>query len=918
MHSIKNLANREADRAKSRNDRVEQSRLARTKSMASKASSPNEPVQVKIVEPPPIAASSPSEIAHLRPWARVIAGESKLKYTGRANTESMQLQPWAKGLVNALLAAADEGHVHICLVWPAKLGSAAMLHAISNMERNFALDMRGLRTVLFPGTHATGAALQGALANREQLSNLYRSLWVKKENGMTEQVCSTHSASFVAALEALTDIQNWNPDVPNPALAELAPVFMFDDPKKDWTTTVTSPLERTLSKAGRLANRQNLRVKVNMEWSNAAKAPGALMVLHHTTRKESWKLALSSPALRGQGRPEVFMFDASAGANSTSFNAVKRIPDLIRLARETGYDKTGMVVITDDPKTFFVLETQMREMKLAPRTSVWAAEGAEALLAVKPEADDWRPAQKSNSNFSVGIVDRDASQVALLFQRLAVAAGNEDSPAHQALLAACLYLLRLSNMPAGYTDLTQDSAEAGEMSFTGQRNAWTPVKLGIEGALNSGALNARRAEVATAIKKAETLIDDWSQGTPMAIRLLAEVRKYAIEGMQGLAIVLPNSKYIVLAHHFLQRKLGAAWASVEPKLEWHILSSVGKTLMPKGSSKHFLFVGMNPDVLRILVTHAHVPHGTAVLIAYRQAESTLVTLERMKGLDAFKPYRGRIGLLVIELDRRMKDVPNPLVINKLNEMSMTFNLDEREPQGTAGEQPFYKFDLEGGGHSYVSGWVYRYEPDEDPFFRRAGAGAIRSGDFVFEMSDELRAKVEGSLRLDTKGAGSTVDPVRMFLKLYHSDVQMRCKLLFSGGNRRALARQIHARMVELDPKATACTQGRVYYWLDLQADGDTRPHAARDSGYFKLFCRALDIDDERADQNWNLIRNARRLNQNLGRELVARYAEILFQPESASAYRKIPDEVIKQLQQEALRCVYKVENVTPPKAKTKA
>ena len=69
---------------------------------------------------------------------------------------------------------------------------------------------------------------------------------------------------------------------------------------------------------------------------------------------------------------------------------------------------------------------------------------------------------------------------------------------------------------------------------------------------------------------------------------------------------------------------------------------------------HFAFVGINPDVLRILVTHPEVPHGTAVLVAYRQAESTLTTLTSMKKVDAFKPYRGRIGLLAQELERRLE------------------------------------------------------------------------------------------------------------------------------------------------------------------------------------------------------------------------------------------------------------------------
>jgi hypothetical protein len=310
-----------------------------------------------------------------------------------------------------------------------------------------------------------------------------------------------------------------------------------------------------------------------------------------------------------------------------------------------------------------------------------------------------------------------------------------------------------------------------------------------------------------------------------------------------------------------------------------------------------------------------VPHGTAVLVAYRQADSTLATLTSMKEVDAFKAYRGRIGLLAHELERRLAEVPNPLVISKLREMPLTFNFEDNGHEGQSGEQAYYKFELEGGGRAYASGWVYRHVPDEDPPFRRAAASSIQPGDFIFDMSDELRAKLESSLHLNGEGVSSVVDPVRMLLKLYHDDVQRRCALMFTSTKRSALAREIHAKMVELDSKAADCQPGRVYYWLALQAKDDTRPHASKDAKYFNVFCKALGITDEAAEQHWGFVRNARRLNQYLGRELVARYAEILFQPESAATYRKVPEDVIRQLQQEALRCVYRVEHVVPPPAR---
>ncbi|EKZ98151.1 hypothetical protein D769_16662 [Cupriavidus sp. HMR-1] len=837
-----------------------------------------------------------------------------MSYLSRAANETIAPQPWAKGLASTLLAAADQGDVTLCLVWPAKLTAPPLLHALANVERIFAKDLRGVRTLLYPGTHACRAPLHSVLANRELLSAFYRTLWVQQENGSFEVEACTSSPALQAALSALNDLTQHNPGSPNPSLAELVPTFVFEPTNRTWATTVSNPLERTLAKVERLAHRRDLRERVNLEWGTPGKAPSALMVVHHTAKKDSWRMALADPAFKGQGRPEVLLLDATDAASRTNYAAVKRIPDFLSFARENGFSDTGAVIVTDDPKTFFTLRVKLRDSKVPFATKVWAAEADDALFSARPVAVDWHPAQRSNSNFSVSIVDRDASQLALNFQRLTLSAGNEESPAYLALLQACMYVLRLSNMPAGYTDLTAASAEAGDGDYSGQQNAWAPVKLALVGALTSGALNQIRDSVERAIAQAEKLIDDWNDATPMASRVLAEVRKHAVGSRQGISLVLPNNRYVLLAHRFLQRKLGVDWPATEARIEWHTLSTVAKTLAGDRKGRHFAFVGISPDVLRILVTHPEVPHGTAVLVAYRQAESTLTTLINMKEPEAFKAYRGRIGLLAQELERRLAEVPNPLVIGKLREMPLTFKFDENGHSGQSDEQAYFKFELEGGGRAYTSGWVYRHLPDEDPPFRRAAASAIQQGDFIFDMSDELRAKLESSLQLNGEGVSSVVDPVRTLLKLYHDDVQRRCALMFKSTKRSALAREIHARMVEFDPKAAECRLGRVYYWLSLQ-ENDRRPHASKEAKYFIIFCRALGMSEEAAKQHWGFVLNARRLNQYLGRELVARYAEILFQPESAAAYRKVPEDVIQQLQQEALRCVYRVERVVPPLAR---
>lgn len=907
MPKFKSFQTRQADQARAREKAAELARKLVSQPIRSKQP------KVDSAAALPVIASMEAALpeASNKPWMQARFGTSKLTYSARTSGDGVTPQPWAIDLENALLAGAEKGEVTLVLAWPAKLTALPLVHALANMERIFAKDLRGLRTLLFPGTHACRGPLHSVLADRRFLSDFYRSMWTPQETGALQLVSNTSSTAFAAALRALNDVRAYHSEVPNPTLGELVPVFVFDPTQRSWTTTVSNPLERTLSKVERLANRRDVREKVGSEWATPSKAPGALMVLHHSTKKDGWKTALTDPALRGQGRPEVLLLDATHAATQTNYASVKKIPEFLIFARDNGLSSCGAVVVTDDPKSFFALRAQLSGAKLRFSTRVWAAEGEDAILSSTAHAYDWKPTQRSNSHFSVGIVDRDASQVALIFQKLATAAGNDDSPGHQALLRACMYVLRLSNMPAGYIDLTAMSSETGGSEYGDLQNAWTPVALGIEESLRSGALNPMREEVSKAVEKAKNLIDAWSDCTPMAARLLSEIRKHALTRRSEVSIVLPNNKYILLAHKFLQRKLGVEWSIVQDLIEWHTLTAVGRTLAGALHGRHFIFVGFNPDVLRILLTHPAIPNGTAVLIAYRQAESSLKTLTLMKELEAFKPYRGRLGLLIQELERRLAEVPNPLIIERLREMSMTFKFEDAA-QSPAGDQNYYKFVLEGGGIAYASGWVYSHSPDEDPPFSRTAASAVQPGDFIFDMSDELRANLESTLQLKANGANSVVDPVRTLLRLYHSDVQTRCSLRFTSSKRSALAKEIHAKMVELDTSAVDCRPGRVYYWLALQAEGDTRPHAAKDSKFFKIFCKTLGMDEDAADQHWGFVRSARRLNQYLGRELVFRYAEILFKPESAMTYRKVPEAEIRHLQQEALRCVFRVEHIVPP------
>ncbi len=797
----------------------------------------------------------------------------------------------------------------LCLLWPAQLSGIAPLHAMATLERAMARDLNGMRTLLYPGTHSTAAALQTLLVDRFSLSEMYRAMIsVKEGNQRSEMNAATTSHSFKGVLEALNDIRIHNPQVPSPSLAEGIPSFVAVD--GHWSAPVGRPLERSITKVAKLAFRRQVRDAVNAEWDDFRRAPHALLVMHGSSSKQHWNKALQALVEASAPQPELLLLNATSAAQRSNYNAVRRIPEFLDHVRNRFYRSVGAAIVTDDPKTFFVLRARLAEMHVQFEAKVYAGEGTDVLVSSNAMPSDWKPELRSNSNFLVSIVDRDAASIAATFQRLASEVGGEDSLGHKALMEACLYVLRLSNLPAGVVDL-MEAASAGELdAYSVQKNAWTEVELAVRTVLASGALNEVRQDIDRVMKKARELVDAWNDGTRMADRLVASVSRFVDKRKGRLALVLPSQKYIRLAHRHLQRKLGAKWPMAEPLLHWLTLANVGRTMAADTESQSYIFVGANADVLRILLAHPHVPHGTAVLLGYKQADSMLKTLHSMREPEALKAYRGRIGLLEQELQKRLDEIPNPINVERLGDMVFTFKLDEPSGVDPAGEQHYYCFDLEGGRRTYSNGWVYRYEPDQDPVFQRCQATSVRRGDMLFDMNDELRSKVEAALQING-GVNSVVHPERAFLKLYHDDVVRRTEVMFPSSSRAALARAIHRRMVELDETSRDCSEGRLVYWLSL-SDGDNRPHAPKDTKFFKSFCRALDIDDQQTLNYWNFIKNARRLNQFLGRALAAQYAEILFQPESAVAYRKIPHDVVTQLQQEALECVFRVGDIVMP------
>jgi hypothetical protein len=790
--------------------------------------------------PVAVPATRP-EPTPLPAWRTVRHGSAGLAFAGRTNPgQQVQPQPWLRALVNDLLAAANDNTIKLRLVWPAPFPSAAPIHALAQLERMAASDLRGLRTLLYPGTHTSTAALQRTLTLRPPLVQAYSAMW-DVDTTATRLRVATQSPAMEAVLAALTNIERNVPDVAPPSLAELTPSFISQD--GSWATPMTPPLERSLRKVSSRSYRTSLREKVQTGWGQVQDSPGALLVLHRTTGRQQWRSALASCGVgaTGAGGVEVMLIDALNPWAGGRAAAVKHIPAFLVFVRARCHVKVGALVVTDNPGTFAELRYALTRLKLDVDSGVYASEGPDADFSATAFPEGWTALPRAVANFSVHVVDRDASLQAVEFYKLANQTGIKGHAGHDALLAAGQYLVWLASMPAGFTDLNEMAVGFDE--FAARSRAWTTVQDRVEVALASGALNDLRAEVGRAMAAARNLVTSCMDGTPMALRLLHIVEKLT-RGKGSIAVVLAGANDIALAHRFLARHLDAkTWANVEPRIEWHTLGSIRETLAQRDRHREFIFAGVNANVLRVLTAHPDLPNGTNVLFSFRQASTVLKALAVLMEPEALKPFRGRMGPLLEALERALDQFGPRASIEKLADLPLMFSFDPTRA-GAGGEHADheYRVDLEDGHRIYSASRVFRYEPDEDPCFKPLNVERVQRGDMVFHMSEALRTKLEAALSVNGEGWSSLVDPRRMMLKLYHNDVERRVAALFpSADTRAARAVAIRERMVELDAAASKCTVQRLTYWLAYDEE-KPQPHGPSDHGLFLLFCSVLAID----------------------------------------------------------------------------
>lgn len=827
----------------------------------------------------------------------------------------LHAERWTRDLVDLMLAASTDQNIHICLVWPGRPTPLALLHAQATLARLAIKDLKGLRTIMFPVKQTSFHSFHHYLLDRDLLVALVKQVW-ETIDGNTKLSVLRPCEGKSELLMALANIKNYKPDTPFPSVSEVVPTFHYNPEKDDWGSYQDRFLARSITKIP-LGYRKTIRNVIKAQLCLPPSAPDAIFGIPYGQKKATWVKAISKKFF-SSNPVELLLLDATSDMQRTHFKSIQQIPDFIESYRETLGSLPGTVIVTDNPSTAFSLKKRLNEdFSLRSVLHVYATESNETGFSSSVQSNEFTPALRSLRHYEVAIMDREACGLALTLQKNAL-----KFPADPEMQEACMnvsqYLMQLCHLPGGYSDLVNWLEEDDRNSRLTAKLTWPNRHVVLQRLLIAGRAGAFSRTIEQALVKANGFITDWTEATPMALRISREVNGLSPRSKRNLGLVFLQSCYIPIAERFLTRKLaevGKSYQEIKSHLEFINFREFHKRPEAFTSIERFIFVGATDDLLRVLLATDLVPAHSSLFLSYRQAYSYQQQLNILRSLEELRPYKGRVGELAQEFEQRLSEVKNPIAVDKLRVPSFNFDFGVPPSANDQGQENHYwSLALEGGETLYTTKRVFKYAPDEDPAFSSINVENIYTGDSVFCMTEELKDEVEATLRSIGFTSFSRGSSFSAMLDIYHRQVRTQSSTLFPGKNKRDQARKILERMIEINQDMKDCTLTRVCYWLDLDStDADRAPQAARDWKHFEIFAKALDIPELLYKDFWIYAINSTRLeHQVAGRELSDFYTNILFHPESLQVYKKVAQKTIAHLMQRAIDCVFKVVRIEPP------
>ena len=785
------------------------------------------------------------------------------------------------------------------------IDTAVTLHAVASLSAVLDTRLPGLRTLYYPGTDTTWATLDRITTDRKQYDQLCKGMYNKL-------VPKADSNALRVVLDVCHEANYAKRDLPL-RIRQLIPAFRYDRTIDRWVGVREPPIDALIKGIPNAGLKKQLRERISAtDWNSPASAPGSLLVLHREIKKKGIKSALAGAKASAPLAFDAVLIDASTRTILADPDSVKAIPRHLETIYDVCRQKVGTLIVTNDPAEYRNLARSLEKLGFTVDSEIIAAEaaGTDWLASETSMASDWKPDSRTMVNFKIKATDEQAAQLARRIRRIVDAVHEEGPEAEEPFIRAQHLVLRASLVPGGLSDALS-SDQSGWSSLVSQLDLQRIETL-IQDALTRGKATSQRKQISDVLEDIRKHLASCADATPLAAHLKSLVERHVVKEKGEMTVVIFSRRDTDIAEHYLARSLADKWDAVSDRVKLLSLPDAEKKGLPATDNKHrLIIVGLNPKILRFLVTRKDIPLHTSLLVPTHQAARMLAQIQFLSSVEVLKAYRGRLVELKSHLESSLGNVPD--IENIVRAYDTRLPAAAHQSGGAGVSDPAaYRLFLEDGRCISASGSVFRYAGLDDAGFHRVYAKDIQEGDSVFAMSDDLRDEVETVLATDFSGGKYT--GFRSALDGYRAIMTKAIEAQYPGVSMTERIAAIQLAMGTIEPAHASVSSSKLRYWLvpPNQAEDETAPHFARDKGEYLTFCRALSIPEAMADQFWGFIRKVRVDNQQGGRQLTSLYAEVLLDPDSSAIYRGTKPETIQMLQSKALDCVAQVVRIEPP------
>lgn len=843
-------------------------------------------------------------------------GKSNLKAYKDASDEARAPCLALRRLTDVYLEASHNASAHVVLTWPGGLRPPLMAHIFATAELWACGNKRGVRGGYFPAKSNTFFSLNHVQLSRSSLMHWAQELIESPHTKNPKVTCSLPEKDSIY-------FRIGNTKEVRPCVNEVLPHFEQLADGEHWNDYSGDLLEHLLTKVRRRTEKSALKSQLAV-LGNPMTAPDAIFALGYRLSKSGIKKALHS--MKKHGAPNVFLIDASRTTRISIEGWRNKLLGFLDAFYEVFPSSApGLVVLTDDPR----IGWQLREAILQ-RSQKALGKAVKVLfnpIACTRHDDGLIPDVAPESlhiapkKFKVLIRDAEASKVIGRLYKVLHKIDNQESA--RPIKAAADFLTKFSALPSSLDMLLQwlDERQA-DMRFRDQF-LWAAHKANLLQFSESGLAGSEKDELNKTRQAADNLVTNYQKGTAIAHALTKEVEAAATSS-KHIAVVFTRPMLRTLAERFLVAQEftdGRTFESFRQRIKLLLTSELGRA-GDQGWADRYIFVGVDDEAIRFLVSDNHVLNESRLLLTYRTGIYLLSTLRPIHELEEFRRFKPRIDTLFEQLAEHL-NVDERSILNGDDFVMPSFNFNTAcASNDSEHDAHAWRIELEDGQVLWrgETSYIYVYDPANehavDSGFRAVETQSLQEGSRVFVMSEDLKELVEDYL----KKAGMTVSsdkPFETALRQYHELVMRNLAERFPGRTRTSQIDAIRAHILQQHPEITDFPQS-IGHWISLGASPNTpfeelRPHAPRKFPHYKAFVEALGFDATQTIWYWQCAIHPIRVNRRSdGRFISDIYSKILFDPESAIVHSGLSRKVTDVLYEKARENVYTVVSLQPP------